>query len=56
MVEALCKDARALARAGIRQRFPAATPRERNLRLGALTIERSLMIDAFGWDAEREGR
>jgi hypothetical protein len=56
MIEALCHDARTLARAGIRLRFPDASQREQRLRLGALTIERRLMIEAFGWDPEREGR
>lgn len=56
MVEALSRDARTLALAGIRQRYPTATPRERALRLGALTIERPLMIAAFDWDPKREGR
>jgi len=56
MIEALCHDSRRLALAGIRQRYPDATRREQTLRLGALTIERQLMIDAFGWDPEREGR
>jgi len=56
MVQALCRDARSLGCAGIRLRFPDASPREQRLRLGALTIERRLMIEAFGWDPEREGR
>ena len=56
MIQALCRDARALARAGIRLRFPNASAREQSLRLGALTIERRLMIEAFGWDPKREGR
>jgi hypothetical protein len=56
MIGRLCGDVRALALAGIRRRFENATPREQRLRLGALTIERRLMIDAFGWDPAREGR
>lgn len=56
MIQALCRDARALALAGIRLRYPDASPSEQRLRLGALTIERRLMIEAFGWDPEREGR
>jgi len=56
MVAALSRDVRALARAGIRQRYPEASKREEALRLGALTIERHLMIEAFGWDPDREGR
>lgn len=55
MIEALSRDARALALAGIRQRHPTATPSEQALRLGALTIERSPMTAAFDWDPEREG-
>ena len=56
MIRALCRDARTLARAGIRSRHPNETERAQALRLGALTIERQLMIDAFGWDPDREGR
>lgn len=56
MIAALCKDARDLARAGLRGRFPNASQRERLLRLGALTIDRDLMIEAFGWDPDLEGR
>jgi hypothetical protein len=56
MVDALCKDTRELARAGLRGRFPKAAERERALRLGALTIDRDLMIEAFGWDPDLEGR
>jgi hypothetical protein len=56
MVDALCKDTRELARVGLRERFPNASSREQALRLGALTIDRDLMIQAFGWDSELEGR
>ena len=56
MIEALCEDMRVLARAGLRGRFPSASPREQALRLGALSIDRKLMVEAFGWDPEREGR
>jgi hypothetical protein len=55
MIQGLCRDARILSRAGIRLRFPDASPREQAMRLGALTIERRLMIEAFGWNPEREG-
>ncbi len=55
-IEALSEDVRTLALAGVRQRYPGASPREQALRLGALTIDRELMIEAFGWDPEREGR
>ena len=56
LIRALCRDVRTLARAGIRMRYPDSSPREQRLRLGALTIERRLMIEAFGWDPEHEGR
>ena len=56
MIEAMCGDARRLALAGIRIRYPGASARERQLRLGALTIGRAIMIEAFGWDPDREGR
>ena len=56
MIEAMCRDTRRLALAGIRSRFPGASPREQHLRLGALMIERAIMVDAFDWDPDREGR
>ena len=56
MIEAMCRDTRRLALAGVRSRFPEASPREQQLRLGALTIDRAIMIDAFDWDPDREGR
>ena len=55
MIDALCKDVRALARAGLHRRFPSASAREQTLRLGALSIDRGLMVEVFGWDPEREG-
>jgi len=56
MIDALCEDMRVLALAGLRVRFPDASPREQALRLGALSIDRELMVEAFGWDPLREGR
>lgn len=56
MISALCADIRELALAGVRERHPRASAREALLRVGALTIDRELMIAAFGWDPEREGR
>jgi hypothetical protein len=55
MLAALCADVRALALAGVRDRHPGASAREQLLRVGALTIERDLMIEVFGWDSVREG-
>jgi hypothetical protein len=45
-----------LTRAWLRRQYPDATPREIELRLAARSIDRELMIKAFGWDPEREGR
>lgn len=45
-----------LARAGLRGRFPSASPQEQALRLAALSIDRELMVEAFGWGPETEGR
>lgn len=44
-----------LALAGIRDRYPRADEHEVRLRLGALRMDRTLMIKAFGWDPEEEG-
>lgn len=55
MISALCSGVRELAMAGARNRHPEATGRELRLRVGALTIDRELMIAAFGWDPDREG-
>ena len=55
MIETLCEDVRLLSLAGVREGYPQASVREQKLRLGALTIERALMIEDFGWDPEREG-
>ena len=56
MIESLCRDVRALALVGARLRFPHSTQRDQMLRVGALTIEPELMVEAFGWDPEQEGR
>jgi hypothetical protein len=39
-----------LALAGIAERHPHATERERRLRLAALRLDRDLMVQAFDWD------
>lgn len=44
-----------LARVGIRMRHPGAAPREVELRVMALRVEREAMIKHCGWDPEREG-
>jgi len=55
LVAVLTRDCEFLAAAGIRQRHPQVTPDELRLRLGALRIGRTLMVEAFGWDPG-EGR
>jgi len=44
-----------LALAGIAERHPQATERERRLRLAALRLDRDTMVRAFGWDPAVEG-
>ncbi len=45
-----------LARADLRARYPAATPREIELRLRSRSLDRETMIRAFGWDPDRHGK
>jgi alpha-D-ribose 1-methylphosphonate 5-triphosphate synthase subunit PhnH len=56
IVDDLTRATRQLAAARIRQQYPEATDREVLLRVASLTLGRDLMIRAFGWDPEREGR
>ncbi len=44
-----------LALAELRARFPDAEERTLRLRLAARTLDRSVMIAAFGWDPEADG-
>ncbi len=44
-----------LAVTGIRARHPEATEREVRLRLAALRYGQEFVLEAFGWDPEREG-
>lgn len=44
-----------LSRAGVLARHPNASPREVDLRLAALRIDRETMIRFFRWDPRREG-
>lgn len=39
-----------LTRAELRRRYPAALPREIELRLASRSLDRDTMIKAFGWD------
>ena len=55
-VVALNRAVEQLARARLRQRYgPDIPERELRLRLGALRLGRSVMIDAFGWDPREHG-
>jgi len=45
-----------LARADLRLRYPAATPREIDLRLRSRSLDRETMIRVFGWDPELHGK
>lgn len=44
-----------LIRAQLRQRYPAATIREIDLRLASRNLPRETMIRAFGWDPAIHG-
>ena len=45
-----------LARAELRARYPLATPREIELRLRSRSLDREVMIRAFGWDPDLHGK
>jgi hypothetical protein len=49
---ALTQNIRQLALAGIRLRYPGIDEREAMLRLTAMSIDRTTMVRAFGWDPE----
>lgn len=55
-VSVLNRSIRALALAGIRQRYGAdLTETEIRLRLAALSIDRETMMQGFGWDPNDHG-
>jgi hypothetical protein len=45
-----------LSRAGVMDRYPDATEHETKMRVFALRIPRDVMIAAYGWDPDVEGR
>ena len=45
-----------MAESGVRAACPNASEREIFLRTAALRIPRDLMIKAYGWDPERDGK
>jgi len=54
-VEDLRRTTTLLAEARIRAQYPDASDRDVLLRVAALTLGRSTVMRAFGWDPEREG-
>jgi hypothetical protein len=56
LVNALTKNVRQLALAGIRSRHPGIDEREAMLRLAAMNVDWPTLVKAFGWDPERAGR
>ena len=46
---------RAFAMAGLRNRYPDATPAELHRRLAALVLDRETVIKVYGWDPKIEG-
>ena len=55
LVNALTKNIRQLALAGIRLRHPGIDEHEAMLRLAAMSVDRATLVKAFGWDPERAG-
>lgn len=55
IVDELVRATEELALAGIRGRHPEAAPRELELRLAALRLDRELMVRWLDWDPAREG-
>ena len=55
IVSELVRATEELARAGIRERHPGASPREIEMRLAALRLDRTTMIRLFGWAPEIQG-
>lgn len=52
----LNRAAEMMALAGIRERHGNdLSPREEQLRLAALRLDREIMVEVFGWDPEVEG-
>ena len=52
LADALTRNIRQLALAGIRLRHPGIDDRDAMLRLAAMSIDRATMVRAFGWDPE----
>lgn len=46
---------RELAMAGLRRRYPNASPEELRKRRAALLLDRDTVMRVYGWDPEKEG-
>ncbi len=46
----LCDTARAMAEAGLRQRYPSSNDHEIKMRLAATWLDRETLIKFYGWD------
>ena len=55
LVDELNRACAELATIGVRQRHPDATDREIQLRVLSLSVDRDLMMAAYGWDPLVEG-
>jgi hypothetical protein len=56
LVGAMTRNVRQLALAGIRSRQPGISQREAMLTLASMSVDRAILLRAFGWDGERVGR
>jgi hypothetical protein len=56
MALAMTEFAIRVSESGVRARYPDASEREGFLRAAALRIPRDLMIRAYGWDPDGDGR
>jgi hypothetical protein len=54
-VDELTKSVQELAMAGIRARHGDIPQQEMRLRLGALWLDREIMVRVFNWDPQKEG-
>lgn len=53
LASAMTRSIRQLALAGIRLRHPGIGEREAILRLAAMSVDRTTLVRAFGWDPDR---
>jgi hypothetical protein len=56
LVGAMIRNVRQLALAGIRSRQPGISHREAMLTLASMSVDRAVLLRAFGWDPEMVGR